>query len=54
MTIFRRRLLSDTWHWMHSCTKWPLSSYKWTTAASRPSTGELCDECLAKERLARR
>lgn len=46
--------MSDTWHWMRNCSKWPLINYKWTEAAHRPSYGELCNECLAKERLAQR
>lgn len=53
-TLFRRRLLSDTWHWMLSCSLWPTGSYRETVANNRPPTGELCNECLAKERLARR
>lgn len=54
MAIFRRLPFSDTWHWMPNCTKMPTANYRWVSAPTRPKTGELCNECLAKERLSRR
>jgi hypothetical protein len=51
-TIFRRRLMFDTWHWIRACRLWPTHDYKELLVPDnhRPSTGELCDQCLAKER----
>ena len=45
---FRRRPRSDVWHFVPWCRWWPLGEHEWQT--EQPTTGELCDECLAKER----
>jgi hypothetical protein len=40
---------SDIWHWMRNCSKFP----KGTDADRRatiPPSGELCNECKAKEK----
>ena len=37
----------DTWHFCRNCSQDPKSDYD--SQSSRPS-GELCNECLAKER----
>jgi len=44
----RRRTGSDTWHFCTNCTLWPTSDYD--TRSTAPTTGELCNQCLAKER----
>lgn len=46
MATYRRRKSSDTWHWCRNCSNWPSSDY--VEKSSKPSSGELCDECLAK------
>lgn len=50
--LFRRRLWSDVWHWRTDCRWWPKMplTYKEREQEKRPTTGELCDECLAKDR----
>jgi hypothetical protein len=45
---YRRKKGSDTWHWCRNCSKWPTSSYDERT--SKPSSGELCNECQSKEK----
>lgn len=48
---YRRRNGSDTWHWCRNCSQWPTSNYdsKVLPKGKRPSTGELHNECKAKE-----
>jgi hypothetical protein len=48
-TYRRRKTSSDTWHWCRNCSKWPTSGYEEVTVPGRPSYGELCNECRAKE-----
>jgi len=53
MTTYRRRKDSDTWHWCTNCTKYPKNpdDVKVTLSGkTRPSSGELDNECLAKEK----
>jgi len=45
---YRKRNESDTWHFCTNCSNWPTSGY--TTATSKPSSGEFCNECLDKEK----
>jgi hypothetical protein len=47
---YRRRNGLDTWHWCTNCTNWPTSGYESKDTTSRPTTGELCNQCLGKER----
>ena len=53
MKEYRRRLVHDTWHWVRTCALYPQANYKalMVPAGHRPATGELCNQCLAKERL---
>lgn len=44
---YRRAHGSDTWHFCTNCSKWPTSNYEEST--TKPTTGELCNECRAKE-----
>ena len=52
MPTYRRRKGHDTWHWCTNCTNWPISDYdeEYHSETERPSTGELCNECRAKEK----
>ena len=43
---YRRRRSSDTWHFCTNCNNWP--TYDYVEQQSKPTTGELCDECRAK------
>lgn len=45
---YRRKRGSDTWHFCRNCTGWPTSDYEERT--TKPTTGELDNQCLAKER----
>jgi len=47
MKEYRKRKESDTWHWCRNCSKWPTSKYD--SRSTKPTTGELCNECKAKE-----
>jgi hypothetical protein len=47
---YRRRRGQDTWHICRNCSNWPTSGYD--TRSSRPTTGELCNECQSKRRMA--
>jgi len=50
MTKYRKKKGSDTWHWCTNCTNWPTTDYDEIESSTRPTTGELDDQCLAKER----
>ena len=50
MPRYRRKKGSDTWHWCTNCSFWPTSDYDEVTTSGRPSSGELCNECKAKDR----
>lgn len=39
---------SDTWHWCTNCSRYP--STVADVSYSKPSSGELCNECKAKDR----
>jgi len=45
---YRKKNGSDTWHWCTNCSRWPTSDYE--TSYSKPTSGELCNECKSKER----
>lgn len=47
MTTYRKRKDSDTWHWERDCSNYPPPSRS-TSRPSKPSSGELCNECKAK------
>ena len=50
MVIYRKRKDSYTWHWCKNCSNWPKSDFYVIDSATRPSTCELDNECLAKEK----
>ena len=54
MTTYRKRTDKDTWHWCKNCTNYPTEDYREITVSNRPSYGELCNECRAKEKLQNR
>lgn len=45
---YRRRDDKDTWHFCTNCSNWPTDDFEEST--SKPTTGELDNECLAKQR----
>jgi hypothetical protein len=48
MRVYRRKRTSDTWHWCKNCTEWPTTDF--VEHNGKPTSGELCDQCLGKER----
>jgi hypothetical protein len=46
--IYRRRRGRDTWQFCSNCSNWPTSDY--VERDRKPATGELCDQCEAKQR----
>lgn len=50
MTKYRKKKGSDTWHWCTNCSNWPKYDYDEREFDKRPTSGELCDQCLAKEK----
>jgi len=50
MEIYRRRLGKDAWHWCTNCTNWPKRDYVEVERSMRPTTYELCDQCLARDK----
>lgn len=42
----------DSWHWCRNCNNYPSNPAKRETHSGkeRPRSGELCNECLGKER----
>ena len=50
MTTYRKKKGSDTWHWCRNCSNWPTSDYDEVTTNNRPTSGELDNECRAKEK----
>ncbi len=51
MPTYRKRKGSDAWHWCTNCSNWPTSDFdhEWHAGKERPSSGELDNECKAKE-----
>lgn len=45
---YRKRDGKDVWHWCSNCTNWPTSDYD--EKSTKPSSGELCNQCLAKDK----
>jgi hypothetical protein len=42
---------SDTWHWRADCSNYPTINQVWYGGTKRkPSYGELCNECEAKDK----
>jgi hypothetical protein len=47
-STYRRRDDKDSWHFCTNCRNWPTKGYVEQT--NKPTTGEFCNECLAKRR----
>jgi len=45
---YRKRNNSDTWHWCRNCSNWPTKDF--SERAEKPKSGELCDQCKAKDK----
>ncbi|MBN1549954.1 HNH endonuclease [bacterium] len=43
---YRRKRGADTWHWSKSCSFWPSENYE--ERVSKPTDGELCNQCASK------
>ena len=48
MVYRKRKGSNDTWHFCTNCSNWPTSNYD--ESSTKPTTGELCNECKAKEK----
>lgn len=48
-TEWRKRKKSDVWHFIPSCSNWP-KGLDVLIRNVKPTYGELCNQCLAKER----
>jgi hypothetical protein len=49
MPRYVKRKDSDTWHWCTNCSNYPTGSNV-NVSYIKPTYGELCDECQAKEK----
>ncbi len=47
---YRKKKDSDTWHWCRNCSNWPTSDYDERYSKPESGSGELCDQCLAKDK----
>ena len=53
--IYRRRKKSDCWHFEETCHQWPAKGdYVERDCVGTPSSGELCNTCIAKRRKRQR
>lgn len=50
MPEYRKRKGSDVWHWCKNCRDWPTANYESVVTDKRPTSGELDNECLSKEK----
>ena len=50
MTVYRKKKGKDVWHWCKNCSNFPTSDYTEESRTSRPTNGELCNECIGKEK----
>lgn len=48
MAYRKRKGGNDTWHFCSNCSNWPTHDYD--TRPDKPTTGEFCNECLAKQK----
>lgn len=44
---YRRRESADVWHFCRNCSNYPEEDF--VTSEERPTSGEFCNECLAKD-----
>ena len=45
--LYVRKKDSDTWHWVRTCSRFPRKAPR-VFSPVKPTSGEFCDECLAK------
>jgi len=45
---YRKKRNSDTWHWCKNCSNYPKTKYE--ERFTKPTSGELCNECKSKEK----
>ena len=48
MAPYRKRKGTDTWHFCSNCSNYPTAAES-ETSSSKPSGGELCNECRSKK-----
>lgn len=48
MPTYKKRKDSDTWHWCTNCSNYPRGTDV-DTRDRKPSSGELCNQCLSKD-----
>jgi hypothetical protein len=48
MVNYRKLKGSDTWHWCKNCSNYPSKNYE---SSSKPTSGELCNQCKGKNKL---
>jgi len=46
---YRKLKGHDTWHWCRNCSNWPRVPGTYVEQPTKPSSGELCNECKAKQ-----
>ncbi len=44
---YRKVKGKDTWHWCTNCSNYPKANFE--EQPNKPASGELCNECKAKE-----
>ncbi len=49
MEYRKRKKVSDTWHWCTNCTNWPKPPDEYDVSHSKPTSGELCNQCKGKD-----
>ena len=47
---YRKLKGSDAWHWCRNCSNWPTKPGTYVERHTKPTSGELDNECRAKER----
>jgi hypothetical protein len=45
-TEYRKRLVSDTWHFCSHCSQWPVDKY--ISSSEVPRNQAICNECIVK------
>ncbi len=50
MATYVRANGSDTWHWCKNCSNYPAANNIAEVSYTRPTKGELDNECKAKEK----
>lgn len=50
MAEYRRKKNSDTWHWCSNCRDYPTEPGTYESSKTKPTSGELDNECRAKEK----